>query len=427
MVVGEKLHEGSVLYRDLWTNVGPFSAAIYWILDSIFGRSQAVYMTLTLLLLFFQSVRFNQILLKNEAFSQPTYVPSIVYGLVGILSFDFMTLSPQLMGATFILFALDILFSHVNSREKEDERIQYLGIYIIAATLFYFPYFVFLPGILLVLIIFTGTVIRRIFLILFGFFLPLTLAGIYYWYHDGLLFFVHQFILGEFSREELSFINSSSLWIIIALPAAVIVFSLVKLFGRTRYTNFQVSLIQIVLILFLFAGLGFWLSPYKPPHALILFLPLTAFMISHWFMLIRSKFQSELFFLVFIILIVLWNFGTIKNFSPTSHWIDYSNLIVSPTKWDEKIKDKRVLNLSSDLNALKNSHLATPFLSWKLSKPIFEHPDYYENIVLIYKSFSKDPPEFIIDPHGLMSPIFDRIPELKSKYLQTGDHWIRRE
>lgn len=427
MVVGEKLHEGSVLYRDLWTNTGLFSAVIYWFIDILVGRSQAAYMIIAFFLLFGQSIIFNQILLKNEAFAQPTYVPAIVYGLLGILSFDFMTLSPQLMGATFILLALDVLFSHINNREKKDERIQFMGICLVSATLFYFPYFVFLPGVVLVLIIFTGTAIRRLFLVLYGFALPCALVAIYYWYRDGAMFFFDQFFLKEFHREELSLVNNSSLWVIMAAPLVFVMLGLFKLFGRTRYTNFQISLIQVALILLLFAGLGFWLSPYKPPHALMVFLPLAAFIISHWLMLIKSKFFSELSFLLFVVVIILWNFGTLKKFSPTASWIDYSKLVVTPSKWDTKTEGKRVLILSSNPNPLRNSRLATPFLSWKLSRSVFQNPEYYKNIVLVYKYFKKDPPDFIIDPHGLMGPIFEKIPELKTEYIQTGDHWIKKE
>ena len=166
MVIGEKMSEGSILYKDLWTSLGPFSATVYWWIDEVFGRSHIAYMIIAFLILLFQLVKFNQILLRHEAFSQPTYVPAFVYGALALLSFDFMTLSPQLMGAIFILQALDILFSHINNREKLDERIQYIGILLVIAALFYFPYFVFLPGFFLVLVIFTGTLIRRFFLII---------------------------------------------------------------------------------------------------------------------------------------------------------------------------------------------------------------------------------------------------------------------
>jgi len=427
MIIGEKMTEGGVLYRDLWSNVGPFSATIYWLINEIFSRSQIAYMAFAFLFVLFQSIKFNQVLLRNEAFSQPTYVPAFVYGILALLSFDFMTLSPQLMGATFIIPALDILFAHINSREKLDEKIQYMGILLVTSTLFYFPYFVFLPGFFLVLVIFTGTVVRRFFLIMYGFLLPLTLVGIYFWFHDGLTFFLNQFILREFVHEKLELMQSSSL-LVICLPIAIfLLFSLIKLFGRTRYTNFQISLIQVILILFLFAGVGFWISPFKPPHALLIFLPFIAFMFSHLFMLIRSRVSGEIAFAFYLVGFVVWNFGTVNNFSPTARIIDYSNFIVKETRWDSMAEGKRVLVLSSNKDMLKGAKLATPFLSWRLSEPVFANPQIYQNVVLVYKHLKLDPPDLIIDPHGYMGPMLEKIPELKSKYVQTGDHWIRRE
>ena len=63
--------------------------------------------------------------------------------------------------------------------------------------------------------------------------------------------------------------------------------------------------------------------------------------------------------------------------------------------------------------------LATPFFSWKLSKEIFEGPQYYENVIAVHQAFRNDPPEMIIDRNNLMEKFFLRIPELKKNYKQT--------
>ena len=424
MIIGERLGGGNILYRDLWTDVAPFSAGVYWILDSFFGRSQKAYMILALILVCLQSIIFNRILLKNDSFNQSTYVPAVIYASLSILSFDFMTLSPQLMATTFLLLALDFVFTHIMARVKQEEKIQYIGFFLIIATLFYFPYFVFLIGFLLVLLIFTGTPVRRFFLILYGYLLPLALAGIYYWYRDSFGYFRDQFLMMDFFQNETKLMSPESMILVAGLPLIFVIFSLIRLFGRTRYTNFQITLIQVVLLLFIFAALGFWISPLKPPHALIIFLPYAAFLISHFFMLIKSKFISELSFFSFLVLIVLWNFGTFFQFSPTSKKIDYSNLKVAESRWDENTRGKKVMVLTSNINPLRASELASPFLSWRISRAVFENPGEYKNVILVYRSIQKEMPDVIIDPHGVMSNFFNKIPGLKLKYKQAGEYWM---
>ena len=52
-----------------------------------------------------------------------------------------------------------------------------------------------------------------------------------------------------------------------------------------------------------------------------------------------------------------------------------------------------------------------------LLEDIFEHPEYYENVILVYEAFRRDPPEVIVDPQNLMQPFLDKIPEIKSRYV----------
>jgi uncharacterized metal-binding protein YceD (DUF177 family) len=69
----------------------------------------------------------------------------------------------------------------------------------------------------------------------------------------------------------------------------------------------------------------------------------------------------------------------------------------------------------------KDNHLATPFFNWELSKEIFEHPEYYENVVTVYNGFKLDLPETVIDPTNLFKPFLEKIPELKKVYIPTKD------
>jgi hypothetical protein len=69
--------------------------------------------------------------------------------------------------------------------------------------------------------------------------------------------------------------------------------------------------------------------------------------------------------------------------------------------------------------------LATPFLNWTLSEPVFRHPEFYENVVQVFHALQQDPPALIIDPENLMKPFFDRMPLMKKQYVREGNNYTR--
>lgn len=425
MIIGERLSEGNVLYRDLWTETGPAAATVYWIIDSLFGRSQAVYKIIALLLVGYQSLLFNRILIRSQSLSQPMYIPALIYACLSILSTDFLTLSPQLMANTSLLMALSLVSEHIMNRMKQDERIQYIGFFLIISTLLYFPYVVFLVGVILVLMIFTGTILRRYFLIAYGYFIPLILVAIYYWYMDGLTFFWQQFVVAGFLRIADPVISAKALLLIASVPAIFLLFAIAKFFGRIRYTNFQITLIQVIILLFVFAGIGYWLSPFKSPHSLLIFLPFAAYLISHFFALIKRRFTSELVFAIFLTLIILWNMSAYSRYSPANSLIDLSGLMAGPSKWDKVANGKRVMLLTPELNVLRECTLASPGLNWEISSQVYKNPDEYSKMVMVYNQIKSEKPELIIDPSGLMNEIFRKMPSLKAEYRQSGEYWYR--
>ena len=109
---------GDILYKDLWDNIAPLSATSYWIMHVLFGKSQLAYQIVALILVLIQSVQFNSILIRNNAYNESSYIPAALYVIVGSIFFDFMTLSPQLIALTFILPALNNTFQHIEFRGK---------------------------------------------------------------------------------------------------------------------------------------------------------------------------------------------------------------------------------------------------------------------------------------------------------------------
>jgi len=145
IIDARRLSEGAMMYSGVWDTLSPLSAGFYWIVYSVFGESFVVIQILSVLLIFLQSTIFNTILINSNPFTENTYIPAIVYVVLASLYFDFFTVSPVMLGITFILLAMNNVFGQIEVRAKRDEKLLSTGIYLGLAALFHFPFFVFWP------------------------------------------------------------------------------------------------------------------------------------------------------------------------------------------------------------------------------------------------------------------------------------------
>lgn len=422
MVIGEKMSDGAQLYVQIWDNIAPFAAYVYWIIDILFGRSILAYQLLSILLVIVQAGLFNKILIDNKAMNENSYIPALVYILCMSLFFDFFTLTPMLMSITFLLLALNHLFQHIEIRAKRDEQIFSIGLYIGIAALFYLPVILLAPATLLTLALFTGTVFRRYMLLSFGVILPVLLLIGYYLLINGVRDFYYNFFNPWMEIEGETLIKFSSLIWIIGIPAIYTFLALVKISQGMRFTNYQVRLNQVMFIWLLFSiGLMFFGAEVTPAKFMII-IPPAAFYISHFFINLRKGWKSEVSFAIFFLSIVFVSLGTFFNFFFTTRFIAYEKLLVDKTPYDELVKGKNVLVLADNVDIYKNAKLATPYLNWSLSRPLFQYPEYYDNLVQIYNNFKQDPPQVIIDPEGKIDEVSPFIPWFALQYEKRGDN-----
>lgn len=422
MIIGEKMSDGARLYIQIWDNIAPFAAYTYWLIDILFGRSHFAYQLIAMFLVTIQAGLFNKILLDNKALNENSYIPALVYVLCMSLFFDFFTLTPMLMSITFLLPALDHLFQHIEIRAKRDEQIFSIGLYIGIAALFYLPVILLAPAILLILVLFTGTVFRRYMLLSFGVILPLLLLISYYLLINGVRDFYYNFFNPWMEIEGETLIKFSSLIWIIGIPAIYTVMGLIKISQGMRFTNYQVRLTQVMFIWLIFSIALMFFGAEVTPAKFMILVPPAAFYISHYFITFKKGWKSEVSFLIFFLSIVFVSLGTFFDFFFTTRFIAYEKLLVEETPYDELVDGKNVVVLGDNVDVYKNAKLATPYLNWSLSKPLFQYPEYYDNLVQIYDNFKQDPPEIIIDPEGKIEEVSPFIPWFTSQYEKRGDH-----
>lgn len=416
MVVGEKLAEkGSVMYRDVWDDTAPLAAGTYWLLHEMFGRSQLAYQIIALILIIVQCALFNYILLRNKAYNENTYIPALIYGLLMFSFFQFYTLSPVLISLTFILLTINNAFYDIEFRSMKNNLLS-SGILMGIASLFYLPSIVLVLALLFAYVLFTGTRPKSYFLFLYGLALPWMIVIVYFYWNNALFQFYINFVYSLLFLEHGSYMSYSLLIVIIAVPLILLILSFFKLFEAKRFNNFQERFQQTMIFIFIMALVSWWISNSRMPVLLVLFIPVTAFYISHFFLLIRRRLTTEITFTLFLFATIFVHFSSLYQWHPLSPLLHYEKLVVHTTPWDSLVKGKKILYIGEDLSVYDDASLATPYLNWELAVLHLNAPDYYDNLMSIYDNFADDTPEVIIDTQDIIPKVFSRMPTIAQKY-----------
>jgi hypothetical protein len=419
-VLGEALNNSKSLYIQVIDDTAPFAAwASQWV-EVVFGRSLTARHILALVFIFFQAVFFAILLINNKAYNENTYLPALIFGLLATFSFDLLSLSPELLASTVLLFALNNLFKEIEFRVQRDEILLNLGVHLGIASLFVFSYSTFLIGTLIILFIFTRFTLRKVLLLVFGFVLPHALLITFYFFWDNHDFLFHYFYAPNFTLATIKLVSMKSVLILGVVPLFYFVFSLIMLNREAHFTKYQSQLFQVMFLWLTVAIVEVIITRERTPHSFYTFIPPLAYFISHYLLLIRRKRIAEAMLWVLIIglVVVSWaaRSGRLND-------VDYTSLFYKKSPYQSMLKEKRILVLDNDMGIYNQNKMASYFLNWNLSREVFEHPEYFENIVLIDQSFQKDAPEVIIDKNDLMKNVFERTPRLKYQYKREGDFY----
>lgn len=420
LVVGEKIVEGWTMYSEIIDLSGPLAAWFNGLIELVFGGSLFARRVLAFFVLFTQASFIGIMFADKKAFSENTYVPSLLYAILCFFSFDTLSLTPELLGMGFVLLALNNLFKEIEFREQRNESIFNLGIYIALASLFSFSYFVYLPGTLLILIIFTRHPARKYFLLICGFLIPhLLLLSIFY-LQDASREMWQYYYLPNIALNSTRLISSSSLWLLGAVPLVYLLISLFTLNRDARLTKYQTQLVQSMFFWMIFSFLHVFFSRDIRPQSFITVIPSLSFFMTHALLVIQKKKFAEIG--IWILLITTIGICYLSRYDVIS--ADYSRMMVK----DEKLSRpaKRILVLDDRIDVYKNYSLASPFFNWELSRDIFSTPEYYESVITVYNGLSQDPPDVIRDTDDKLKPFLERAPQLKRMYVRTAPFYVKQ-
>lgn len=413
LLLGEWLNQGFRMYSQTFDYTGPLAVLVYKYLNLIFGRTAFMHYGFSSLVIILQAGIFNQLLLKNKAYEENSYLPAFLYVILMVSIPDFRALSPQLLSLTFILLALQNVFRRIDN-QATDELFLNSGIYVGVATMIYVPSIIFFIVFLVAMILFSSAVARRLMLYLFGFLLSFSLCALYFYWRGDLWVFLDSYLIQNLTldgRSKLAFMEGV---ILVAGFLFIFLLSVFKTWKSARLTNFQQKMQQVIWLMFfggLFTGL---LSNEKSLHEVVFFVPLIAYFWTHYFLLLEKRIFK--FLMPGLMILGLLGYSCFS----------YSQL-VQPLQV-KKVSDahQKVMVLGENLSYYQSKKIYTPCFNKHLTNQAFKGLSYYTPASELYLLFRKTDPQTVIDEIGMMPQIFQRFPAIESAYEEFDSHRYRK-
>lgn len=410
LLLGEWLSEGFTMYGEAFDYTGPLAAMVYKYLDVLFGRSLFAHHTISSFIIIIQAGIFNQLLLKNKAYDENSYLPAFLYVILMIAVPDFMALSPHLLSLTFVLLALRNVLRRIDN-QATDELFLNSGLFTGIATMLFLPSIVFFLVFLVSLILFSTAVARRLLLYCFGFLLVFAMCTLYFYWTGSYNLFIGSFLIKGFLLPASELINLNGYLILSGPFILIFLLSVAKTWSSARLTNFQQKIQQVIWLMFLGGFSTLFLSNEKVGHELVFSVPVIAYFWTHYFVLLKRR-------LFRAIMPGLMIFGLI-GFSVFT----YTDLVRDITVADSERKAQNgTMILGERLGAYKESEMLSPCFNQVLCEDAFDRIDYYESAVRVYEIIRKSDPDKIIDETGIAPSLFQRFPNLAVQYRKSGNN-----
>lgn len=274
------------------THSGPISNLVFIGLSSI--NIEVLDIFLTALLILLNDILLNSIFIRNASFQESSYVPAAIYVVLMSASKSFYYLSPELLGSSFLLISLNYLFYHIKYRGTE-ENILSTGFTIGVAGLCYYPFLWVYLMVLIIYLLYSGTITRRYFLLTWGFILPLLITWLIFFMLGrggeflNLMFSesVNYQVLGEL-------LNTSA--IVYGFGITLSLVAAIQNFSGQGMTNHQILVQKAMSWVGFFGVLTFAIFGFRNPAVLAMVIPVMAYFSTKLFADLSKKYVAELLF-----------------------------------------------------------------------------------------------------------------------------------
>lgn len=420
--LGAKIREGFSPYNEIVDRHAPLMAWFDGATHVVFGNSITGRRVFALVLLFLQCGLWGIVLISRKAFEENTYVPSFIFMALLFYATDNFALSGELIGALFMLGAINNLFKVIEFRAQRDETLFNLGLLVSLASLFALPYSLFILTILLCMRLYARVAGRSYVMVLFGFLLPHLLIAIAYWMTDSFGRLWSYYYLPTLTWDHSNLLTAQS-WGLLAVPGIFLLMALFVLGRDARFTKYQGQLLQTMFLwLATSVAVGFVTFNIRPQSFICAVAPVCYF-VTHHFLLIRRKRIAEMLTLLLV-------FGLVGVLYLTRYGLlfkrAYDGVFVSGAHPLPQYEDKKLLILAPDRDGLAMKNPGSLFLDWKLTEDLLSNPGYYDNLNKVYSTLKKDPPDVIVDKKNLLAPFLKQIADPSLNYVKQGDTYQRK-
>ena len=418
IVTSEHLSGGNVMYKDVFHWTEPLTVWINYFFFQLFGREVIYYRMVALILVFLQALLWNQTLNEKGCYDQRSSLPALIYLGFCLLFPDMVSLSAVVLANTFLLLTFYFMISYIKNNEHQ-HPIFWIGCNASLAFLFYAPYILLLPGVLLVLALYSPIDARKIVTILYAFLLPLILVWLYYFLNDAGPFYVQFFLQRVFSFQANHFLSFQHLLWIIAIPLFWLLIGFISIVRATSFVNYQYRVIQSLFLLFAFSLLSFLLVKERSVFTIWQIVPYTSAIAAHFLLLQKRRwFADTILILSFCALVFVRVELKREVEQDVSGKESRLRVKFDKTYWASVPHVHKVLVLDNNISAYSKYSLSTPFLNWSLTENYFTDMDGYEAVALLDRYFTKEQPDAIVDPNGVLPKVFYRLPLLANKYIE---------
>lgn len=195
-----------------------------------------------------------------------------------------------------------------------------------------------------------------------------------------------------------------------------------------RYKVYQVKFQQVFLLTLLGAILNYFFAQWKGAHQLILFVPVIAFFTGHYLLVLRKHWQAEIITVLMVAFVIGNALVFHNNWFFVERIVQQQSLFVDEYKAERLVENQQVLVVGEKISPYKNASAATKFILWPLAEPVFKGTNQYENLGLLQKALSDNPPGIIVDQQNLVEQAFARLTLIKVKYQkrESGGETIYR-
>jgi len=420
--LGEK-QQHFLIYRDIEDNTEPLSAYTFWMINYLFGKSLMASRIIALILIAIQGTILNVIVNQFDVLKERNYTPILVFTLLSVSCFDFITLSPMLMASTFVIISLYHIFD-IFKTGSSDQKVFMAGLFLGIASMFYAPSLLFALVVLFAFMIFSNVTLRRYLTYGFGVIFPSILISSFFYLREGLRDYVMNSLWGWLVVGPVRYFTFMDSMMFHSLIIVFFILGVIAFMNTRGVVQFQNRALVTIMLMAAFYFLVFNISFEKSLSVMQLFLPVVALIITFYFQEIKRMWVRFLLFTLFF-----WGTiaaGLLPYIEEGKAYLATKNYMLEK---DNKIQDKKVLNLSSDFKEFYQNEAATRFFNWKISEKYFKNLDDFENVSLIEESFQKDMPDVIIDKEGIISKLFFRLPAISNQYFEKepGVYYFREK